>query len=230
MRRPAFIARQSGHPSGWLGAIVGRIMARETANANRVALDLLALDAGDRLLDVGCGHGATLQIAAKVVTGGFLAGVDHSEAMLRIAARGNALLIANGRMALKLADSTHIPYPDGRFNKAVSVHTVYFWAEPAAHFREIFRVLSPGGRLVLGYHPLDDARFVKNVPQSVYAIRSVAEIEATIRTCSFKVLRTETKTGSDGLMAWTLVEKAQRSSGVAGGDDQGLMAADAAGT
>lgn len=208
MRRPEFIARQSGRPSGWLGAIIGRIMARETADANRVALDLLALDAGDRLLDVGCGHGAALRTAAEIVTEGFLAGVDHSEVMLRMAERGNALLIANGRMELKLADSRRIPYPDGRFNKAVSMHTIYFWAEPAAHLREISRVLSPGGRLVLGYHPFEDARFAKDFPPSVYAIRPAAEIETIVRACGFPVIRTETVSCSDALMAWTVAEKA----------------------
>lgn len=41
-------SQQSGRPSGWLGAFIGRIMAGEMAGANPVALDLLDLDADDR--------------------------------------------------------------------------------------------------------------------------------------------------------------------------------------
>ena len=89
MRRPEFIARQARRPSGWLGGIIGRIMAFETADANQVAFDLLELHARDCVLEIGFGHGATLRKAASVVTAGFIAGIDHSEIMLRTAKRGN---------------------------------------------------------------------------------------------------------------------------------------------
>lgn len=108
----------------------------------------------------------------------------------------------------RLAESARLSDLDSLFNKAVSVHTVLFWAEWEAHLREIFRVLSPGGRLVLGYHPLEDARFAKEFPQSVYSIRSIAEIEALLITYGFQGMRTQTKDGTDGLMAWSTAEKA----------------------
>ena len=66
MRRPEFIARQGGHPRGCLGAIIGRIMANETAADNERAIALLAVANGDQVLDVGTGHGRSLgTIAAR---------------------------------------------------------------------------------------------------------------------------------------------------------------------
>ncbi len=64
MRRPHFIAEQSRCPSGWLGWLIGSVMARETADTNDAVLDALALTETDRVLDVGFGHGRTVERAA----------------------------------------------------------------------------------------------------------------------------------------------------------------------
>jgi ubiquinone/menaquinone biosynthesis C-methylase UbiE len=190
-----------------LGGLIARVMARETAHANRRALEILDLTAEDRVLEIGFGHGATLRRAADLVTGGFLAGIDHSDAMLRLARRVNAQHLESGRMELKLADSERIPYPDDKFTKIYAVHTIYFWPTPQRHLGEILRVAAPGGRLVLGYHPREDSRFADAFPPSVYVIRPVAAVEEMTRAAGFRVFGTETKDGSDGLLAWTTAEK-----------------------
>ena len=51
MRKPEFIARQSRRPTGLLGAIVARVMARETRPENERALHLLDLADGDSFID-----------------------------------------------------------------------------------------------------------------------------------------------------------------------------------
>jgi cyclopropane fatty-acyl-phospholipid synthase-like methyltransferase len=76
MRRPEFIARQASCPTGILGALIARIMAVETRRENATALKLLDLQPKDHLLDIGCGHGRTLALAADAVPEGFVAGVD----------------------------------------------------------------------------------------------------------------------------------------------------------
>jgi len=68
MRRPEFIARQSSHPTGMLGWIIGSIMSRETAALNATVLDALELRPTDRILEVGFGHGRTIERAAAIVT------------------------------------------------------------------------------------------------------------------------------------------------------------------
>jgi SAM-dependent methyltransferase len=207
MRKPEFIARQGRRPSGLLGEIVARVMARETVDANRVALDLLELKPRDQVLEVGFGHGATLRRAAELVTDGFVAGIDHSDVMLRLAKRRNARHLRGGLMELKRANSDRIPYPNDRFNKVYAVHTIYFWSRPEVHLGEMFRVMSPAGRLILGYRPLEDARFAETFPVSVYLIRSVKEIEALTGDSGFEAVRTETREAADGLMAWTIAQK-----------------------
>ena len=60
MAKSERIARQSRRPSGWLGEIVARVMAFETARANRFALERLNAREGEAILEIGCGHGRTL--------------------------------------------------------------------------------------------------------------------------------------------------------------------------
>jgi ubiquinone/menaquinone biosynthesis C-methylase UbiE len=197
-----------------LGEIVGRIMAHETSAANRIALDLLDLQPNDQVLDVGCGHGGALAAAAQRVTAGFLAGVDHSEVMLRISGARNDHLLRSGRMELKRADSRLIPYSDGRFNKVFTAHTIYFWPDLKEQFEEIRRVMSDDGRLVICYRPAEDTGFTAAFPESVYTMRSIGETETLVAEAGFRDVRTcsksqcsTSKRQCSTLIAWTTAQK-----------------------
>lgn len=190
MKRPEFIARLARHPSGLLGRLLARLMAAETAPENEFGLRLLDLQADDAFLEIGFGHGKSLGKAATIVQRGFLAGVDLSPDMLRMAARNNRDFLAKGNMELKQADSAGIPYEDQRFTKLFSVNTIYFWSDPNADFREIFRVLKNGARFVLGFHLRDD-RVLAEFPPSIYRFYSLDEVEAYLRKAGFDRLRFE---------------------------------------
>ena len=207
MRRPQFIARQSGRPVGLLGQVVGRIMAHETVAANRVALDLLDLQPGDRVLEIGFGHGRSLAAAMASVADGFVAGIDHSEVMLRIARKRNASSLLSGRMELTLGDSQRLPYPDDRFNKIFTMHTIYFWSDPRRHFEEARRVLSSDGRLVVGYRPSDDRRFAEAFPSSVYHMRSIKDVENLIAEAGLREVQSTARMLSSTFCAWTVAYK-----------------------
>ena len=185
MRRPEFIARQSHCPTGLLGRLIGYIMSAETATANEEALTLLDLQPSDRLLEVGFGHGRTIERAATALATGFIAGIDLSEEMVRMAERRCRHLSPQGKVALMVGDSDHLPFPDQHFDKALSVHTVYFWADPGAHLREIRRVLADGGRLVLGFHSMEDKR-AADFPASVYTFYTVEEVGGLLEASGFE--------------------------------------------
>jgi ubiquinone/menaquinone biosynthesis C-methylase UbiE len=185
MRRPEFIARQARCPSGLLGALLARIMAAETARENQTALELLELQPRDHVLEVGCGHGRTLTHAARAAPEGFVAGVDVSARMVRMASRHNAALARSGRVEVRLADSCRIPYPDQRFDKVCAIHVLYFWSDPVAHLREIHRIMKPGARLVLGFRSSDDARAVADLPASVYRFYSADDVATLLEIAGF---------------------------------------------
>jgi SAM-dependent methyltransferase len=182
------IARQSRLPSGWLGEIVARVMSLETRRANELALDRLAACEGEAILEVGCGHGRTLAtLEGKGCA--FLAGVDASEVMVRVARRRLRRSIGHGRAAIDLATSDALPHPDARFDAALAVHVLYFWSDPLRDLREIRRVLRPGGRLILGYRPRD-ATTLAALPASVYSLRSTEDVEELLTRAGFAGIRT----------------------------------------
>lgn len=185
MKRPEFIARQSRCPSGLLGRIIGRIMSAETGWANSEAIRLLSLHPTDHVLEVGFGHGRTLHDVSALVPDGFVAGIDLSADMFRMATRRNRQSIATGRMELRQGDSARLPYADRRFDKVYSVHTLYFWPNAAGQIREIARVTKPEGRFVLGFHPAGSAHS-EDFPATVYRFYSTEEVSELLAQAGFQ--------------------------------------------
>ena len=193
MRRPDFIARQSRCPTGLLGRVIGAIMSFETAAANNEALKVLGLEPVDRVLEVGFGHGRTIERAAALVPDGFVAGIDASQEMVDVARRRCRRLIEDGRVQLTCGDSASMPYADGFFDKAFGIHVLYFWPDPVCHLRELHRVLRAGGQLVLGFRENGDPA-AADFPAGIYTFYGTEHVRSVLQECGFK--RVEVAAGS----------------------------------
>ena len=150
--RPArtALARQLGHPSGWTGRAVLRMLNRANAVMAEAALAALALGPEDELLDVGFGGGDLL--ARALDTPGLRAtGLDRStDAVVTAAARFRTALDED-RLWLREGDAADLPFADRTFTAVASLNTLYFLDDPAAAFAEWARASRSGGRLALGY-------------------------------------------------------------------------------
>lgn len=179
--KPEWIARQSAHPRGLVGHVVARVMAHETAHVNARVLALLAPRSGERVLEIGCGHGRTLKEVARRVAPGLAVGVDPSAVMRSVARRDNRAGIAAGTVEIADGNSGALPCPAGSFDKVFSVHSLYFWPSLEHGLREIRRVLRAGGTLLLAFHDGADPGVSARLPGSVYRLRSAREVEAALR-------------------------------------------------
>lgn len=195
MAKSELVARQSAHPSGLFGHLVARVMALDTAAVNRRAVERLAPQPGEHVLELGCGHGRTLRHVAERVGDGFVAGVDPSQVMLAVARGHLRREIAAGRARVDAGDAAHIPHADASFDKAFSVHTLYFWPRLDDGLRELRRVLRPGGALLLAFRERDPAA-VAELPASVYTLRSVDEVVNGLVAVGFQAPRSEIDGGS----------------------------------
>src|ERR1043165_6860518 len=113
MRRPSFIARQAGFPTGLLGRLLLGVMARETARFNAEGLAVLAPNDREHVLELGYGHGRTLVDAASRAPGARLSGIDVAPAAAKAAARRCNDLISAGRLQLRTGDGASLPWPEG---------------------------------------------------------------------------------------------------------------------
>jgi ubiquinone/menaquinone biosynthesis C-methylase UbiE len=105
------------------------------------------LGAGDRAVDVGCGPGTAVRIAAA--RGVQVTGVDPSSIALRLA---RALTRGAGsarRITWMLGTAERLPLADAAVTVAWSISSVHHWADQTAGCAEIYRVLAPGGRVLL---------------------------------------------------------------------------------
>jgi SAM-dependent methyltransferase len=112
-------------------------------------LDAVALQPGERVLDVGCGNGATTIAAAqRVGEAGTVVGVDLSAPMLGLARR-RAGEAGYGNVEFLEADAQVQAFEDGAFDAVVSRFGAMFFEDPQAAFANMCRALRPGGRLAM---------------------------------------------------------------------------------
>jgi arsenite methyltransferase len=105
---------------------------------------LLALQPGERVLDIGSGPGfLAAEMAAEVGPEGQVHGVDGSDSMLAMARRREAPVeYASG-------DALALPYPGETFHAAIATQVYEYVADMPAALAEARRVLRPGGRLLI---------------------------------------------------------------------------------
>ena len=141
--------RQLQHPTGVLGSLAGWFMAIVNDKPNRLAIDALAPRPNDRVLELGFGPGWALRTIAARAPGGQIFGIDQSDRMLEQAANINQATIAAGRMQLVKGQFHPLPWIDCTFNRILLVNVAYFFDADGNDAAEVFRVLKPGGRLVV---------------------------------------------------------------------------------
>lgn len=132
-------------PSGW----VGKLMYRKPVGHYgffRVAIEKLQLRPEDTFLEVGCGGGILLEMVLQTVQRA--CGIDHSPDMVELARRKNARALSEGRAEIVQGDVQALPWGENHFTCAAGVEMLYFVEDPVQAFRELYRVLRPGGRLV----------------------------------------------------------------------------------
>ena len=109
----------------------------------------LDLQRGSTVLEIGFGTGRYLGDIAEKVKPGFVAGIDISETMIGLARRKYARQINHGNIKIDPSAVSHIPHVANQFDAVYSANSIYFWEDPGQDIHEVYRVLKPGGHLVL---------------------------------------------------------------------------------
>lgn len=157
-----------------------------------------ALHTGERVLDVGCGTGVVARLAAeRVGSGGAVVGLDVSPGMLAVA---RSTTPPESGIEWYEGSAESMPLPSGAFDVVLCQMSLQFVADRLQSLREMLRVLTSGGRVVLNvpgpasplFQILADAMGRHIGPQAagfvqaVFALHDEAELEGLLKDAGFR--------------------------------------------
>lgn len=159
------IARQLRTPSGPRGVKAGQMMnlGNQGMIANTVAL--LNLKNHQSILEIGPGNGVHVKDLMATQEELKYTGLDISVTMVEEATRLNSDAVIKGDVSFIVGDGQKIRFPNYSFDRIFTINTIYFWQDPVAYAKEIFRVLKPGGILAVA---LVDKNFMVKLPFTKY--------------------------------------------------------------
>ena len=146
-RGPDYAAEMLGYDRQALAALPESCTAPFAGVGNPLAID--EIPAGATVLDIGCGAGMDLLLAARQVgAGGRAIGVDMTPEMLE-QTRASAQALKLDHVELREGDAEALPVDDASVDVVISNGVLNLTTDKVKAFSEIFRVLKPGGRLLL---------------------------------------------------------------------------------
>lgn len=146
-RGPAYAAERLGYDPHELALLPGEATASFAGVGNPLSIDPLV--PGDTVVDIGCGAGMDLLLAARRLgPGGTAIGVDMTDAMLARAQRA-ADQAGLACVTLRKGDAGALPVDDAGASVIISNGVLNLAPDKSRAFGEIHRVLAPGGRLLL---------------------------------------------------------------------------------
>jgi SAM-dependent methyltransferase len=144
-----WLMMQVRKPSGWIGRRVVRAMNISHGSLTDWGLQDLQVAKDATILDIGCGGGRTVRELASMAPQGKVMGVDLSPASVAVSRETNAQAIEAGHVQIENASVASLPFPDCTFDVITAVETHYYWPDLPQNFREVLRVLKPGGTFAL---------------------------------------------------------------------------------
>ncbi|MEG8179267.1 class I SAM-dependent methyltransferase [Nocardia terpenica] len=183
------IHAQLGRPRGLAGLLVGQVLNRANAPALRGTLAMLEASPGDRVADIGFGAGGLglRLLLDQVGETGVVYGIEPAAVAITGARIRFLRELRSGRLRLEQAPMSQIPLPENSLDGITTVNTVYYIddTELTKSFRELIRVLRPGGRLIVG---LGDTDHLSTLPwHDVMQLRPLTEVAGMITDAGFTI-------------------------------------------
>ena len=149
----ALLTRAFGEPTGLLGHLGGRLMAKGNGPTERHMIDLAGLRADNTVVLIGPGPGIGVQAAVTAGASRVIA-IDPSPIMLAACRRRCAPATHDPAIDLEFIEGTvaNTSLTDGAADVVISVNNIFIWPDRAAGLVELYRILRPGGRLLVSAH------------------------------------------------------------------------------
>ena len=138
---------QFAKPTGFFGKILAKGMARGHKDFYKNAVKAINPKKDDEYLEIGFGSGIFIKKYMSHVSK--IAGIDYSEDMVKLASDINRKLVESGKAEFKQGYASSLPWADNEFTVVTAIEVFFFLNETEKTLKEIFRILKPGGRLII---------------------------------------------------------------------------------
>ncbi|WP_458455147.1 class I SAM-dependent methyltransferase [Methanobrevibacter sp.] len=158
------------------------------------AFECIKVGENDSILDIGCGGGVNIEKFLKL-TSGNVDGLDYSEVSVISSIKQNQNAINNKRCHIIQADVSSMPIDDESYDLVTAFETIYFWPDIKETFKEVFRIIKPGGQFMIaqgtdGNHPDDELWLATVEGMNLYTAR---ELEKYLLDAGFKNAKSNVK-------------------------------------
>lgn len=143
------LVENAERPQGFWGKMMIKSMNKGHSELTDWALVHLEIKRSYSVLDVGCGGGKTVSKPCTKIGNGKVFGIDYSELCVEKSKKLNKNNIMCGKASILQASVSSLPFDDDKFDAVTAVETYYFWPDKLNDLKEIYRVLKPGGKLLL---------------------------------------------------------------------------------
>jgi len=160
----------------WAEAGKGEEMEQHHISITQQTLALMNLQAGQKVLDLGCGAGWASRLLAQMVGGGDrpgqVVGLDVSDEMIR---RARAASNDFDNLMFIVGSALQIPWEENFFDKVLSVESFYYYGDQERALGELFRVMAPKGELYV---------LINLYRDNHYSLRWVEELKVPVQVRS----------------------------------------------
>lgn len=170
------LAQQLSKPNGEQGINVANMMHDTNIGMTNSTIKALNIADTDRVLELGHGNCKHLSEILNKAENTSYVGLEISELMQKEAIQYNTPAILENKASFHLYDGNKIPFDDNTFDKILTVNTIYFWKNPKAFIKEIYRVIKPEGSLAISFA---DKNFMETLPFTAYGFNLYSKEQAS---------------------------------------------------
>jgi ubiquinone/menaquinone biosynthesis C-methylase UbiE len=145
----------------------------------------LALQPEDDLLEVACGNGHFIRKYASHVHS--VAGLDLSELCVKIANNKNKKRVFDGTVEFVQGEAAKLPWNDNKFSVVTCMASFLFLDKSLESLKEMYRVLRPGGRVVVGieWNAEDGLDHSKEIKKYGVQLWKESDVRSTFQEAGF---------------------------------------------
>ncbi len=170
------------------------------------ALGILNVKEGERILDIGCGGGATIKKLLEIVgENGHVSGIDYALDSVTTSINNNLDAFVAGKTDIAQCSIEKTPFYDDLFDKVITVESLYFWPDPKENVKEVYRFTKPGGRVLLVLDIYNTPEIMEankdNIENYNLYVPTVEEFEDMLKGAGFSEVKIHLNEGTSWIAA-----------------------------